>query len=137
MTETSDRKPLDFRDPALIVDVMSYLIDAGDDPIPVRELEEVFDAVPAKTLEGTVYDLRRFGAIYKANARKGSPATLRATELGRAWLDRRALPRPGAAELEPEVYLDDLLEFLNRVLDGEEDTDLIFGRLRELLAPNA
>lgn len=92
-------EPLRFRNPTLIIAVLGYVYDL-DDPVPWTELVDVFtaDARPWKTVENTIYDLVAFGALHRIGkpATRGAPDTraLKATGLGRAWLDRDLLPLP-------------------------------------------
>lgn len=111
------RNPIDYRPAELVLELISYLADA-DDAVRESEVYRHFaDRAPKKTLEATLYDLRRFGALYRAGPSKSNrrPATLRATALGLAWLDRTVLRRPG--KLDPvDVELDQVLDVLAEIL---------------------
>lgn len=106
----SSKPRLYYRDRDLVLNVLAYLVDADDDPdsdepVPEAELVSLFAeeaGIAAKTVETVLYDLRRFGAVYRAGAMRKArrPATYRITDLGRAWLEGERLPMIGEAELE-------------------------------------
>lgn len=121
------RNPIDHRSPALIVEILGLLEDVAPDPIPAHELlrELTSDAIPKKTIESTIYDLRRFGAIYRAEAIRGKRApSFRVTDLGIAWLEGIALRRPGRDEGDRTV--DEV------VAAGEQALEVLF----EIMPPD-
>lgn len=98
-------EPLRFRNPTVVVAVLGYVYDA-DAPVPWEELVDTFTSAAHawKTVENVVYELVAFGALHRIGAPpkrsyggKTGPDTraLKATALGRAWLDRTLLPIPG------------------------------------------
>lgn len=99
---SSDR--LTYRAPALVIGVLDYVY-ALEDPVGWDELVDVFttEATPYRTVEATLYDLVAYGALHRigrpGTRRRPDTRALRATPLGRAWLDRELLPLPGARDV--------------------------------------
>ena len=121
---TEDRA-LRFRSPELVISIVGYFVET-DEPIPWLEALEVFvdDEHPWKTVENLFYELVAFGALHRTGKPKGKGRTdsraLRATPLGRAWLERDLLELPGLGE-----DLDDLAEDLTEDLDVEELLEVV------------
>lgn len=106
--------PTRWRSPRLVVELLGYVYDA-EEPIPWLELVDTFsegDGRSWKTVENTVYDLVAFGALHRVgkpgDRRRPDTRALKATALGRAWLDRELLPAPGepVADVDPVAEAD-------------------------------
>ena len=103
--------PLTYRATALVLGVLDYVYTA-EDPVPWDELVDVFTtaATPYRTVEATLYDLVAYGALHRigrpATSRRPDGRALRATPLGRAWLDRDLLPLPGARDVPTSTPAD-------------------------------
>lgn len=122
--------PLRFRSPELVVGILGYVYEA-DEPIPWEELVAVFSSEnrPWKTVENTIYDLVAFGALHRigkpSDRRRGDTRALKATPLGRSWLERELLPLPtdpggdeqGDEDLEALELADRIAEELAGDLD--------------------
>lgn len=112
---------LRFRNPTLVVAILGYIYDAGE-PVGWNELVETFasDDRPWKTIENTLYDLLAFGALHRIGQpgarRRADTRALKATTLGRAWLDREVLPLP----TDPDDPLDEADEIAERLAEELE-----------------
>lgn len=97
--------PLAYRSTALVLGLLDYVY-AAESPVPWDELVEVYASggIPYRTVEATIYDLVAYGALHRVGqpraGRRPDTRALKATPLGRAWLDRDLLPLPGARDVE-------------------------------------
>lgn len=89
---------LRYRSPELVIGILAAVYESPD-PYPWHALVDLFssDRHAWRTVEATIYDLVAFGALHKV----GQPSSgrrvidsraLKATPLGRAWLDGELLP---------------------------------------------
>jgi len=96
---TDRRHPIYRRSPELVLAVLGLVYEA-DEPIPWLDLlgQLTTDRYPWKTVENTLYDLIAFGALHRIGkpglTRTPDTRALKATPLGRAWLDRDLLDLP-------------------------------------------
>lgn len=95
---TATRTPILFRKPELVLGLLHYVYDE-EEPIPWVELVSIFsDPTPWKTVEATIYDLVKFGALHRigkpGNRHAADTRALKPTALGRAWLDGELLEVP-------------------------------------------
>lgn len=117
----SERHGLRLRDPTLVVAILGYVYDAGE-PVGWSELVDAFtaDERPWKTVENTIYDLVTFGALHRVGqpgtGRKLDTRALKATTLGRAWLDRELIPLP----TDPDDPLEEADEIAERLAGDVE-----------------
>lgn len=94
------RNPLRYRSPTLVAAILDHVQELGS--VRWAELVETHsDAGHAwRTVEATLYDLITFGALHRigqpSTSRRPDTRELRLTTLGRAWLDQRTEPLPGA-----------------------------------------
>lgn len=103
---SDERHPLDYRDPELVAQILGHIYETDNGRINWLELidQHTTGRHPWRTVEATIYDLLAFGALHKVGkATRGQPDTrqLRATPLGRAWLDRQLLPLPNERNQRP------------------------------------
>lgn len=97
--DTRRKRPIDYRDPRLVIALLGVLAEAEEDLDP-KELEEIFasDLWKTTTVARTIGDLVNIGAVRRVKPMRAGPRTrakLRMTELGRAWLERRVEPFVG------------------------------------------
>jgi hypothetical protein len=98
---------LRFRSPALVLALLGLITD-DDDPVPWNALIEHFSSgskYTAKTIENTLGDLAKFGAIQRIGQyapRRGDTRAVRMTPLGLAWLAGELVPVPTITEPDPQ-----------------------------------
>jgi hypothetical protein len=96
--------PLGYRAPALVLGVLDYVY-ASATGVAWDEVVDLFSSggTPWRTVEATLYDLVAYGALHRigrpGTRRRPDTRALRATPLGRAWLDRDLLALPGAGDV--------------------------------------
>lgn len=105
-----------WRNVGLTNALIGYVFDA-EEPVPWNELLETFTTEERswKTVENRIYDLVAFGAFHRigkpAERRRPDTRALKATVLGRAWLERELVPLP-TDEIDPLEAADEIAERL-------------------------
>lgn len=103
------KRPIDYRDPKLLVALLGALYEA-DDPIPEADLLDAYSRGrwSTNTIRRALRELADFGALRRTGGRAvagpPTPVAYRMTALGRAWADRRLEPYvgPSTDDEEPE-----------------------------------
>lgn len=99
------KRPIDYRDPRLVVALLGALYDSTD-PVPELELVEIFSSSSwsTATIRRTLGELVALGAATRSTGppNKRHPARYRMTPLGRAWSDRRLEPYVGSSDDDEE-----------------------------------
>ncbi len=91
-------RPLRFRSPELVTAIIGALEDAGE-PVPWTAMIATFTGPrhTAKTIENTLNDLAKFGAVQRIGVyrdRWNDTRAVRATALGSAWFAGETIPFP-------------------------------------------
>ena len=88
---------LRYRSPGLILALLGMIY---DEPNPIRWPDLVAEfattTTPTKTIENTLHDLAKYGAIHKSGryTARNDTRTVTGTTLGQAWLNQQLVPHP-------------------------------------------